>query len=249
MVQRIQKARSRHEFEREERLASETLGSGGNKGGAGTNVGGAGGRRNTARGAENTEPQDYDEENLQMAGGTEATGETQAIKAGTYEEDYGDGLQGRREEGQVGATARKPALRSKEKTVAGATEDQEDFPTGKWSRQKARATLSKTLGNAKATKASRHRPDRDEGVVAEGGNRGRRSGETGTFRGRNAGGNRPRHTGLAGRAPAAKGRGEPRKRGGAPRRAAGSQARGGPRKKAASSPATARRKTVRNEGG
>jgi hypothetical protein len=39
MVKRIQKARNRHEFEREEWLASDTLSGGGNKRGLGTNVG------------------------------------------------------------------------------------------------------------------------------------------------------------------------------------------------------------------
>lgn len=249
MAQRIQKARSREQFERDERQASETLGGRGNKRDLGTNVGGQGGR-NVAREAHNPEQQDYDEENRNMLGGTKETGDTETIKAGNYEEDYGVGVQGRREAGQVGEKKDpvKDVLPRSERTWGGKNEDQEDFPTGKWSRQKVRAKLSSAPGAAKSTQEEAQRPKGLKAPTGRG-NRGRRADETGAFRGRNAGGNRARHTGLGGKTAAGSERAQPPRGGRAARsRAAGSQTRGGIRTKAASTTATARRKPTHNEG-
>ena len=240
MAQRIQKARSREEFERDERLASETLGGGGNRRNPGTNVAGAGGRRNVGPGAHNTEQQDYDEENLGMLGGSKETGETETIQAGTYEDDYGVGVQGRREQGQVGETKdpEKDVLKRQDATVGGRTDDGEDFPTGKWSRQQARARLASAPGVAKGTNDA---PRRKNGATVP-----RRTGKTGSSRERKADANGRSSSGIAGKTRTESGRSD------SPRatrtRPAGSKQREAPRE-AASTRGTPRRKTGGNRGG
>src|SRR5687767_11082619 len=127
MAQRVQKTRSRGDFERDEQLASETLSNRG-QGLRGT-------KRNVAPEAHDTEPEDYDAQNQAFVGGeTDANAKT---TPGNYEEDYGPGSGVRGSELESEKDEEAGILQRKGK----GAEDAQDFPSGNWSKQKTSATL------------------------------------------------------------------------------------------------------------